>query len=106
MSRARLLAERRRELVARSDVHRADLAGIMDDLESRTVLLDIAVSTARRVHRHRVLVGAAAVGLVLAPLAARSWIRRVLWAAPLVLEGYHVFKALRDVRHGRPSGAA
>lgn len=87
------LAERRQALVQRSDQERAELATIFGGLERKLAIVDTVVATARRLNRHRLLVGAAGAFLVLAPLAARSWIRRAVSLVPLALEGYRLVKA-------------
>jgi len=91
-------AERRKALIDRSDRERAELAAIFGGIESKLAVVETVVATARRVHRHRLLVGAAGVFVILAPLAARSWIRRVLWLAPVALEGFRVVKAFGESR--------
>ena len=92
------LAERRKALVDRSDQKRAELAAIVGGLERKLAVVDMVVVTARRLHRHRTLMGAAGVFLILAPLAARNWMRRVLWLAPLALEGFRAARAFGESR--------
>jgi hypothetical protein len=42
------------------------------------------------------------VGLILAPLAARAWIRRAMWFVPLALEGYRLVRSLDAARRTPP----
>lgn len=92
-ARMQALAERRKALVARSDRERAELAALFGGIENRMWLVDTVVAGARRVGRNRFLVGAAGVLLVLAPIAARSWLRRAVWLLPVVIEGYRAVKS-------------
>ena len=89
-SRLRALAARRKALIAGSDRDRAEFVAIFGGIENK--LGDAVVAGARRLHRHRFLVGAAGVVMLLAPFVFRSWIRRVMWLAPLALEGYRAVK--------------
>jgi len=91
-------AERRKALIDRSDRERAELAAIFGGPESKLAVVETVVATARRVHRHRLLVGAAGLLMILAPLAARSWVRRILWLVPVALEGFRVVRAFGDSR--------
>ena len=91
-ARLQNLAERRQALVARSDQERATLGASLGDLERRFAIVDAGVATARRIHRHRVLLGAATVWAVVAPVAARLWIGRLAWGLPLAIEGYRATK--------------
>jgi len=77
-SRLETLAARRRALIARSDEHRAALVGTVGDLRGEIAAVDAVIATVRRLHRHRVLVGAAAVGLLLARRSARKRFRNLL----------------------------
>ena len=94
-SRLDALAGRRAVLIDRSDRDRAVLAAAVGSLERQLAVADVIVATVRRVHRHRALVGAVAALLILAPLAARTWVRRAMWVLPLVIEGYRAVKSLR-----------
>ena len=91
-------AERRKALIDRSDQKRAELTAIVGGLERTLAVVDMVVVAARRLHRHRTLVGAAGVFLILAPLAARNWIRRILSLAPLALEGFRAARAFGESR--------
>ena len=92
------VAGRRRALIDRSDRDRAALAATFRSLERQLAVADVIVSTVRRVNRHRALVGAAAAVLILAPLAARTWVRRAMWVLPIIIEGYRAAKGFRDAR--------
>jgi hypothetical protein len=86
------LAYRRQALVAQSDQDRAALAAVFGGLERRFAIAEVALSTARRINRHWVLVGAVAVGLIFVPRSARKWVRRAMGLWPLVAAGYRLFK--------------
>jgi len=88
------LAERREALVAQSDRERAQLGAIFGGLERKFTVADAMVVGARRLTRHRALIGAAGVCLIFAPVAARSWIRRAAWMVPLALDGYRTVKSM------------
>jgi hypothetical protein len=92
------LAERRKALIDRSDQERTELTSIVGGLEKKLAVVETVVAAARRVQRHRLLLGAAGVFMVLAPLAARSRIRRVLWLAPLALEGFRLVRSFGESR--------
>jgi hypothetical protein len=100
------LAERRQALVDRSDQERAELALIFGGLERKLAVVETVVATARRVHRYRLLIGAAGVFLVLVPLAARSRIRRILSLAPLAVEGFRAAKAFGKSRRASSTASA
>ena len=95
------LADRRRDLVARCERQRTELATLFGRLERKYAAADAIVATARRWQRDRFLVPAAAVLLILAPAVARGWIRRAIWLAPLALHAFRLAKAPREA--GRPS---
>lgn len=101
-SRLVALAERRKALVARSDRGRAEFGAIFGGIENRLGVAEVVVASARRLHRHRFLVGAAGVFVLLAPFTFRSWIRRVMWLAPLAVEAYRTVKAHAGARRGSP----
>lgn len=101
-TRLSALAERRQALVTGSDQDRAELAAIFGGLERKLAVAEVVVATARRLNRHRVLVGTAGACLIFAPVAARSWIRRAMWLAPLAIEGYRTMRARADARRASP----
>jgi hypothetical protein len=105
-SRLRTLAERRQALIVRSDQERDEVAGIFGGFERKLAVVETVIATARRLHRHRALVGAAAVGLVFAPLAARKWLGRAIWLVPLALEGHRLARDLDEERRTSPRGDA
>ncbi len=95
MSRLGELAERRREIIAACDADRDALAQSLTGMEREIRIADRIVLVARAMNRHRVLVGAAAAGLLLAPAVTRKWIKKLSGWLPLVIEGYRAFKKLR-----------
>jgi hypothetical protein len=105
-SRPDALAERRRALIARCAEEREELGAIVGGIESKLALAETVVATARGLNRHRALAGAAGVFMVLAPLAARSWIRRALWLIPAAIEGYRLFAGHRRSPPDDPSPQA
>jgi hypothetical protein len=101
--RAQELALRRRELVARSDAQRGAVGATFGDIERRLGFVEAGLSLARRVHRHRALLGAFTVWSVVAPAAAKLWVRRLGWWIPLCLEGFKLAKTLAAARRGTRS---
>ncbi len=89
------VAERRIALVAQSDANRAALAAVFSGLESRFALAETVVAAARRIHHHRVLIGAVVVGSILAPRSFRRWIRRAIGVVPLLIDAYRVLTGRR-----------
>jgi hypothetical protein len=100
------LDERRKALLVRSESDRAGLASIVGGLERKFAVAEAVVATARGLSRHRALVSAAGVFLVVAPLAFRSWIRRAMWLVPLAIGGYRAWKAHDDARGEFPEDKA
>jgi hypothetical protein len=100
------LEARRRALIARSDEQRAALAGQVDRMGRRLGVADAVITTARRIHKNRALVGAAAVGLLLIPGGTRKWVRNLLWAAPILVEGYRFVRAIGDPNRRQPEVAS
>lgn len=99
------VAGRRMALIERSDRNRDALAATVVGLERRFAVAELVVATVRRLHGNRGLVGAAALGLIFAPLAARRWARRALLLAPLALEGYRIARGLGEARRREPPPA-
>jgi hypothetical protein len=97
--RAQELALRRQELVARSDAQRDAVGATFSDIERRLGFVEIGLSMARRVHRHRALLGAFTIWSVVAPAAAKLWVRRLGWWVPLGIEGFKLAKTLAGARH-------
>ena len=89
------LAQQRATLVAESDQHRAALAASFDDVERRMWVVERVVHVARVVHKHRAIVGAVAVALVLLPRSARPKIRRAVQVVPLAVELIRMFWSRR-----------
>jgi hypothetical protein len=100
------LAGRREALIARSDRERAALAATLGGFEKVIAVAELGVAAARGIQRHRVLVGVATAGLVLAPLAARTWMRRAIWWLPIAIEGYRLARSLGGTRREPPPPAA
>jgi hypothetical protein len=98
--RAQELALRRRELVARSDAQRNAVGVTFSDIERRLAFVEVGLSMARRVHRHRALLGAFTIWSVVAPAAAKLWVRRLGWWIPLGIEGFKLAKTFAGARHG------
>jgi hypothetical protein len=96
------VADRRRTLILRSDENRRALASVVGGLERQFALADVVIATARRVNRHRALFGVVAVGLVLAPIAARKWLGRAMWMVPLALEGFRLARSIGRARRSSP----
>lgn len=92
------LAERREALLARSDQNRAEMAAIVGGLERKFTVAETVVKAARGLSRHRALFGAAGLSLILIPLASRTWLRRVMWAAPIVLQVVRTVKTHAQAR--------
>jgi hypothetical protein len=96
------LAGRRRDLVARSDENRVAIAAVTSHLERRLAVAEVVVNVARRLHRHRFLIGAVAVFLLATPGGARKWIRRATGFLPLVMEGFRLFRSRNESRDASP----
>ncbi len=96
--RAEELAVRRRELVARSDAQREGVGATFSDIERRLGIVEVGLSLARRVHRHRALLGAFTIWSVVAPAAAKLWVRRLGWWIPLGIEGFKLAKTFAGTR--------
>lgn len=107
-SRRQALAARRTDLIARSDRERSALGDAFSGIERKAVFLDVGLAAARRMHRHRALLGMVTVWSVLAPLSAKLWIGRLSWGLPLAIEGFRLAKSLVGTRRtaagedGRP----
>jgi hypothetical protein len=97
------LAARRTDLIARSDQERSALGEAFSGIARKAVFLDAGLAAARRVHRHRVILGLVTVWSVLAPLSAKLWIGRLSWGVPLAIEGLRLAKSFAGSR--RPAAA-
>ena len=97
-ARLRELAARRQELVARADRERRSLAVAGGTVERKLAIVDVGFAAARRIHRHRAVLGAVAVWSVLAPTSARRWIGRLGWWVPLGLEAVRMGHWFADGR--------
>ena len=91
-------AVRRQALVARCDQERDELIGIAGEIANKLSLADSLVVAARRLHRHRGLVGAAGAFLIFGPQGARNWLRGAISLVPMALAGYRRV----DSRRKRP----
>lgn len=98
--RAQELALRRRELVALSDAQRDAVGATFSDIERRLGFVEIGLAMARRVHRHRALLGAFTIWSVVAPAAAKLWVRRLGWWIPLGIEGFKLARTFARTRQG------
>jgi len=87
--------------VARSDKHRSILVAAGESLTRRTEPIDSLIAAAVGLRRHRLLAGAAAAGLLVAPIALRAWILPAVWVVPLVLDGYRLGRSARSVWRAR-----
>ena len=97
------VAQRRTELLDRIEQDREAVAEAFATIRRRTQLAETVLGTAKRAGRHRVLTGFLAVAAILAPLAARSWLKRAAWILPLVLEAIRVVRRRRDDDRDPPS---
>ena len=70
--RAQELALRRQALVARSDAERNAVGATFSEIERRLGFVEVGLSLARRVHRHRALLGAFTIWSVVAPAVPES----------------------------------
>ncbi|MBK8167054.1 MAG: hypothetical protein IPK64_14025 [bacterium] len=102
--RAQELALRRRELVARSESQRNAVGATFGDIERRLGFVEVGLSLARRVHRHRALLGAFTIWSAVAPAAAKLWVRRLGWWIPLGLEGFRLAKTFAASRRETRTG--
>ncbi len=95
-SNAQSPAARRLALVAQSEANRAALTSTMDEVEHKLAIAERVVSVARRIHRHRGILGAVAAWLIFAPKSARTWISRASVFLPFAIEGYRAWKSRND----------
>lgn len=95
-SRLRVLAERRRELVLRSEAHRARLAATIDGLHREIAIAETVVTVARGVRRYRALFGFVAAALLLfGPSRTRRWLSGAVAFAPVAIGAFRLAKGLR-----------
>ena len=95
-ARLRELVRRREQLVARSTAERDRLAQAALGLGRGIAVLDAVLDAVRHVRRHRAVLGlVAGAVLILAPRAALRWVPRIVWIAPLAVEGYRLARSLR-----------
>ena len=88
-------ALRRAELVARMDQDRESVADAFTSLQGRMKVTEALVGVVRRANRHRVLTGTIAVLAIVAPFAARTWLKRAAWFLPLAIEGIRLARGER-----------
>jgi hypothetical protein len=74
------------------------MAATFEGIERELAAADVVFTAARRAQRHPAFAIAGSVLTALAPLAARTVVRRALWIVPLAIAGYRVVKALRRGR--------
>ena len=92
-ARLHALATRRLELVAESDQHRAALGAAFTHLEQRLSIVERVIAIARRIRRHRAIIGAIAAWLIIRPRSARKWITTAAGLLPFAIEGYRILKS-------------
>lgn len=100
-SRLDSLRERRLAIVAACEQDRADVASAFGGIQRELHVADRVIAVAQRVKENRVLVGAVAAALVLAPVFARKWIRRAAWWLPVAIQGYRIVQSSRNKRSSR-----
>ena len=95
-ARLRELARRREQLVASSTAQRERLVQATGALSRQLALVDAVVVAVGQIRRYRTPIGIA-VGAVLmfAPRTVLRWVPRLVWVAPLALEGYRIVRAVR-----------
>jgi len=86
------LRERRLAVIAACDDDRRDLADAFAGLQHELRIADKIVSVMQGLNRNRAVIGALAVGLVVAPVFARKWIRRASWWLPILIQGYRIIR--------------
>jgi hypothetical protein len=91
-------ARARADLLARVAADRAAVADAFSAVRGRLKTAEAVVSVVRRANRDRALTGALAVLAIVAPFAARSWLKRAAWILPLVVEGMRLARSPRDDR--------
>jgi hypothetical protein len=91
-SRLDSLGERRLAIVAACDQDRADVAQAFGCIQRELHVADRVIAVAQGIKANRVVMGAVAAGLVLAPVFARKWIRRAAWWLPVAIQGYKIIK--------------
>jgi hypothetical protein len=96
-------AQRRAELVIRTDRDREAVADAFTSLQGRMKVAEALVSVVRRANRHRVLAGTIAVFAILAPFTARKWLKRAAWFLPRAFEGMRLARGARDARRDEPA---
>ena len=96
-------AQRRADLIVRMDQDREAVADAFTSLQGRMKVAEVLVSVVRTATRHRVLAGTLAVLALVAPLAARTWLKRAAWLLPLAIEGLRLMRGVRDARRDEPA---
>lgn len=89
-------AQRRAELTARMDLDRAAVAEAFTGVQDRSKMVEIVVGVVRRANQHRALAGTLTVLAIVAPFAARTWLKRAAWFLPLAIEGIRLVRGARD----------
>lgn len=87
-----VLRERRLAIVAACDQDRAEVAQAFGGIQRELHVADRVVAFVQRINGNRAVMGIAAVGLVLAPVFARKWIRRAAWWLPVAIQGYRIIR--------------
>ena len=96
MSTSASHAQRRVELIERLDRDRVAVAEAYTALQGRMKVAETVVGAARTAKKHRVLAGALALAAVVAPLTARTWLKRAAWFIPLAIEGIRIVRRMRE----------
>jgi hypothetical protein len=91
-------AQRRAELIARSNRDREAVAEAFGGLARRLSVAETLVRAVRQAKRHKALLGTLAVLGILAPLTARSWLRRASWILPLAIEAFRIARRGKSER--------
>jgi hypothetical protein len=89
-------ARRRAELVERMDSDREAVAEAFGVVRKRLKIAETLVSTVQRAGQHRVLSGVLAVAAIVAPMAARTWLKRTAWFLPLAIAALRFLRTRDD----------
>jgi YqjK-like protein len=100
-SRLEMLRERRLAIVAGCERDREQLAQAFGGIQRELHVADRVIAIARRLSRHRAILGVVAAGLILTPVLARKWVRRASLWLPIAIEGYRIVKSVGGKRHRR-----
>lgn len=82
----------------RLDRDREAVAEAFGAVRGRMRVAETLVGAVQRASRHRVLGGVLAAAAIIAPLAARTWLKRAAWLLPLALGAIRLLRQTRDER--------